>query len=120
MKKGLDKLKIIIAIFVTILLAGTGCIALAQLPDSRPLTIEKAVDRELKGDEFHSYSLSLQAGQFLYVVVEQNGIDVVVALFDPKDKKIVEVDSPNGAQGPELISVIIETTGIQHGSFPFL
>ncbi len=111
MKKGLDKLKIIIAIFVTILLAGTGCIALAQLPDSRPLTIEKPIDRELKGDEFHSYSLSLQAGQFLNVVVEQNGIDVVVALFDPKNQKIVEVDSPNGTQGSEPISIIIATTG---------
>ena len=79
--------------------------------DVRPLTIEKSVERELKGDEAHSYILSLQVGQFLNVVVEQKGVDVVVRLFDSDNKKLVEVDSPNGMQGVESLYVIIETTG---------
>ncbi len=79
--------------------------------DVRPLTIEKSVERELKGDEAHSYTLTLQAGQFLNVFVEQKGIDVVVSLFDADGKKIIEVDSPNGTQGAEPIAAIIETAG---------
>jgi CHAT domain-containing protein/tetratricopeptide (TPR) repeat protein len=80
-------------------------------PNAQPLTVEKPVERELKGDEVHSYSLALQAGQFLNVVVEQKGVDVVVALFDSNNRKIAEVDSPNGTQGEEPLSVIIEQTG---------
>jgi CHAT domain-containing protein/tetratricopeptide (TPR) repeat protein len=80
--------------------------------DIRPLTVEKPVERELTGDEAHSYALNLQAGQFLNVIVEQKGIDVVVALFDSDNKKITEADSPNGMQGAEIISSIIETDGV--------
>ncbi|MBA3634242.1 MAG: hypothetical protein H0W58_15740 [Acidobacteria bacterium] len=52
------------------------------------MTIEKPVERELKGDEAHSYTLALKAGQFLNVVVKQKGVDVVVALFDAENKKL--------------------------------
>ncbi len=79
--------------------------------DTRPLIVGQAMERELKGDEAHSYSLALQAGQFLNVVVEQKGVDVVVTLFDSGNKKLAEVDSPNGTQGAEPLSIIIETTG---------
>jgi CHAT domain-containing protein/tetratricopeptide (TPR) repeat protein len=68
-------------------------------------------DRELKPGGAHSYKLNLASGQFLHVVVEQKGIDVVVRLFAPDGKKLIEVDSPNGTQGPEPLSVIIEVSG---------
>ena len=79
--------------------------------DARPLAVGQPIERELKSDEAHSYSLTLQAGQFLNLVVEQKGIDVVVTLFDADGKKIIEVDSPNGTQGNEPFSLIIEKTG---------
>lgn len=94
-----------------IFLFGVSPITYGQTPDIQPLTLGKPIERTLKSDEFHSYTLILQAGQFLNVVVEQKGIDVVVTLFDANNKKTVEVDSPNGTQGPEPISIIIETTG---------
>jgi CHAT domain-containing protein/Tfp pilus assembly protein PilF len=81
------------------------------LQTPQPLTQGKPIERELKGGEVHSYSLTLQAGQFLNVVVEQKGIDVVVTLFDVNGKKVREVDSPNGTEGREPMSVIIEATG---------
>ncbi len=37
----------------------------------------------------------MAAGDFLDVVVEQDGIDVVVELFDGRQTKILEADSPN-------------------------
>src|SRR5262249_27024756 len=48
-------------------------------------------DRELKAGDAHSYKLNLASGQFLHVVVEQKGIDVVVRLFLPDGKKLIEV-----------------------------
>jgi len=94
-----------------LILALDGALTSAQTPDSRQLTTGQVIERELKGDEAHSYSLALTAGQYLNVAVEQKGIDVVVALFDANGKKVIEVDSPNGTQGEEPIALIIETAG---------
>ena len=82
-----------------------------QTTESTPLELGKPVERELAGDAAHSYRITLAANQFLHVVVEQKGIDVVVALFAPDGKKVAEVDSPNGSQGPEPILVMAEVTG---------
>lgn len=101
-----------LAAFWLIVALGGSLSALAQTPEIRPLTTGQAIERELKGDEAHSYNLALTAGQYLRVVVEQKGVDVVVTLFDPNGKKAAEVDSPNGTQGPEPISMIAETSGI--------
>ncbi|HEV7643515.1 MAG TPA: tetratricopeptide repeat protein [Pyrinomonadaceae bacterium] len=80
-------------------------------PDIHPLSLGQPIERELKGDEAHSYTVAVNSGQYLHVVVDQRGIDVVVALFGIDGKKLAEVDSPNGSQGPEPISVIVETSG---------
>ena len=61
------------------------------------------MERELKGGETHSYQVSLVAGQFLYVQVEQQGIDLVVDLFDSSNQKIADADSPNDNWGAEPI-----------------
>ena len=80
---------------------------------SAPPTLEmgKPVEKELSGGESHSYRIALAAGQYLHIVVDQRGIDVVVALYGPDDKKLKEVDSPNGTNGPEPLSWIAATTG---------
>ncbi len=79
--------------------------------DDAALTLGKPIERNLAGNEAHSYKIVLAANQYLHVVVEQRGIDVVVALFAPDGKKITEVDSPNGTQGTEPISVVAEKAG---------
>lgn len=107
----LHKLTILAAILFLITAFGGNYPLPAQTPDIRPLTLGQPIERELKSGEFHTYTLAPQAGQFLNVVVEQKGIDVVVTLFDPKNQKLTEVDSPNGTQGPEPVSIIIETAG---------
>lgn len=66
---------------------------------------------ELKGGETHSYFLALTPGQYVNVVVEQKGVDVVVVLRGPDGKQITQVDSPNGSQGPEKVSEIAEGAG---------
>jgi len=71
----------------------------------------KPIERELAGGQAHSYQITLQKDQYLYVVVEQKGVDVVVTLFGPNGKALIDVDSPNGTQGPEPVSFITEVGG---------
>src|SRR5262249_53427429 len=67
----------------------------------RKLEAGKPIERELKGGEAHTYEIALATGQYLDVVVEQKGIDVVVRVIAPDGKPLKEVDSPNGTEGPE-------------------
>jgi len=69
------------------------------------------IEKNLAGGESHKYQIALAAGQFVHVVVEQRGIDVVVAVVGPGGKQLIEVDSPNGAQGPEPLFIVAEEAG---------
>jgi CHAT domain-containing protein/tetratricopeptide (TPR) repeat protein len=79
--------------------------------DVQDLKLRAPIEQELKGGEAHKYRVMLAVGQYLEVVVEQKGIDVVIKLFGPDGQKISEVDSPNGTQGPEPASLIASATG---------
>jgi CHAT domain-containing protein/Tfp pilus assembly protein PilF len=61
----------------------------------------EAIIRELSGGESHFYRVNLAPHQFLHLVADQRGIDVVLALYGPDRKRIAEADSPNGTHGPE-------------------
>jgi CHAT domain-containing protein/tetratricopeptide (TPR) repeat protein len=71
----------------------------------------KPIKREMKGGETHSYLLTLTAGQFLYALVDQRGVDMVITLFDPEGKQVIQIDSPNDTQEPEPVRAIAELTG---------
>ncbi len=77
------------------------------------LTLEpaKPIERGLAGGQVHFYTVKLASGQYLRAIVDQRGIDVVVTLFGPDDKKLFEMDSPNGTQGPEPVSIVAESSG---------
>src|SRR5687767_141772 len=77
----------------------------------RVLEMGRPIERELVGGQSHRYQIDLAAGQYLSVVVDQRGIDVVATLLGPDGKKLIEVDSPNGVRGPEPVSWIVETAG---------
>ncbi|MDQ3750171.1 MAG: CHAT domain-containing protein, partial [Acidobacteriota bacterium] len=78
---------------------------------SQRLEQGKPVERELKGGEVHTYSIQVKAAQLLRLIVEQRGIDVVIALNAPDGKQLAEMDSPSGTQGPEQIEVFAEAAG---------
>jgi CHAT domain-containing protein/uncharacterized protein HemY len=69
------------------------------------------VSREIKGGETHSFRVRLEAGQFLHAIVEQEGIDLVTAIFAPDGKQITESDSPNDNWGSEPILFVAALTG---------
>lgn len=70
-----------------------------------------SVERALARGQRHSFNVSLEQDQYLQVVVDQRGIDVVVRVFAPGGRMLGEFDSPNGTDGPESVSLISATSG---------
>ncbi|MGH9842915.1 MAG: tetratricopeptide repeat protein [Blastocatellia bacterium] len=92
--------------------AQTGATTAAQATeDMRLLEPGKPITRELAGVQNHSYRIKLDVGQYVGVVVEQRGIDVVVTLVGPDDKQIAEFDAEIRPQGEEIVSQVAEAAG---------
>lgn len=77
------------------------------------LTLEPgaAIEREMAGGDTHAYRIKVTTGDYVHVVVDQRGIDVVVRLLAPDGRLLIEIDSPNGMYGPEPISLVAEQAG---------
>lgn len=65
----------------------------------------------LKAGHSHSYVINLVAGQFLYALIEQQGIDVSVSLFKPDGSQIATSDSPNDRFGTEPVLLVADVAG---------
>jgi tetratricopeptide (TPR) repeat protein len=77
----------------------------------RQIKVGEVIERQLSGSQAQYYEITLDEGQFVQLVADQQGIDVVMTLFGPDGKQIIEVDSPNGARGPEPIWYVSEAAG---------
>jgi hypothetical protein len=66
---------------------------------SRQLEPGKPIERELVGGQAHSYQMTLAAGQYVKLVVEQRGIDVVVKMLGLEGKQISQFDAENQDAG---------------------
>lgn len=75
------------------------------------LTPDKPILTELNGGQSHTYKLALASGDYVHLIVDQRGVDVVVTLLAPDGKNLCETDSPNGTQGPEHVYYVAETDG---------
>lgn len=75
------------------------------------LTIGVPVERELGSSEKHTYSIAMNANQFLRVIVAQPSIDVVVKLSAPSGETIAEINNPDGLGVDERLSFIANKTG---------
>jgi len=70
-----------------------------------------AIERELAGGERHAYRVRFKSGQFFFAIVDQRGIDVVLRITGPDGEQIAELDSPNGPNGPESITLMAPEPG---------
>ncbi|HEX8145591.1 MAG TPA: CHAT domain-containing protein [Pyrinomonadaceae bacterium] len=71
----------------------------------RALEYGATARRPLAGGEGHTYAASAHAGQYLRVVVEQQGIDVAVSLLSADGGVLVKADNANGTRGTESVSL---------------
>lgn len=69
------------------------------------------VSRDLSGRDRHEYDVPLTRGSAFYTVVEQNGVDLSLELFDPSGKELVRVDTGRGAYGPERLWAVAGSSG---------
>ena len=76
----------------------------AQSGDQRLLTADAPMTRELSSGQAHSYQLTLAAGQYLQVSVDQRGCDVAVALLGPDGALQAEADFDSDLRGQEILS----------------
>jgi CHAT domain-containing protein len=98
------------ALFITVFAASS---VSGQTPSTvnicETLPLQPA-EREMGGAKVDCYNFDLQKEYFFRVHVEQKCVDVALKLSDSKGRVILEVDSPNGIQGPELLSIIVPET----------
>ena len=85
--------------------------ATADAQVSQTLTTFAPQERELKPGEVHSYRLPLTSGQFFYALVEQQQVDLSIALFTPDNQLIAETDSPNDRWGTEPVLLLADKSG---------
>src|SRR5436309_7053809 len=98
--------------FAFLLLIGLLCGA-AQ-PPATPgpsLTGGLVPERALKGGQIHVYRVDLQAGQFLRVRVQEDGIDLAVRLLDPQGAEVTGFDGPSGGHSDEDLAAVIFASG---------
>jgi CHAT domain-containing protein/Tfp pilus assembly protein PilF len=81
------------------------------MDDAGSLEQGKPVEREIKGGESHYYKINLASGQYLSLIVDQRGIDLIVRLFGPDGMQLIEVDTPDRQFGKEPVFLIAETAG---------
>jgi erythromycin esterase len=81
--------------------------------DSRPVQLTRGsnVPAEIGSGEVKEAFLRMRAGESAEMVVEQQGVDVAVEVFSPSGSLLDAIDSPNGRQGPEPVSLVAREGG---------
>ena len=76
------------------------------------LTTGIPIERLIARGQSHSFTVTLEPEQFLQLVVNQRGIDVIIRAFGPDGASLGEFDSPNGGEGPEPVSIVSIESGV--------
>jgi CHAT domain-containing protein/Tfp pilus assembly protein PilF len=105
---------LLVATCLIVLFQATAASASLQEADAppTPLTPGQMIERPLKGGETHSFQVSLAAGQYLCVEVEQRGIDIELRIAGPTKQMLVATDALNSSQGPEIAAIETTETGL--------
>jgi len=83
----------------------------AAAQDEPLLRPDHPIEGEMTGQDVQGFRVNLEAGQFLFLSVEQQGIDVMLRVTGPDGEVVAEVDSPNGRWGPEPLVLYPELSG---------
>ena len=88
---------LILALFGVLLGGATGGTGVS----GPPLADGLELTREIRGGEQHVYPVDLQAGQFLRVAVQEDGVDLALRLIDPAGNSITGMDSLSRGRAEE-------------------
>jgi erythromycin esterase len=84
----------------------------AVYAQTHDLALNQPIERTLSGSDRHVYTVTLQPGQFAHVVVDQKGVDVAVRVLAPDGAQLLDVDSPNGTEGTEVVEFQAKAGGV--------
>ncbi len=79
--------------------------------DVRSLELGQTIKRKLVGAKSNTYRITLSANQFMNVIVDQDGIDVVVQVIEPGGKQIFGFNSESDLRGRECVPLVAESAG---------
>jgi CHAT domain-containing protein len=80
--------------------------------DLRVLGPGQPIERRMSGGESHYYRIMLVSDEYLRLVLDQRGIDVLVTLYGPDGKMVAVSNRFTGEYGPEPISWVAENPGL--------
>ncbi|MFN0085603.1 MAG: CHAT domain-containing tetratricopeptide repeat protein, partial [Blastocatellia bacterium] len=79
--------------------------------DERVLSQGVSVEREISGEQTHTYLFSLAAGQFVHAYIQQTGIEVVASLIGPDGRKLEDFAESAGDHGVREILFLAQSDG---------
>jgi CHAT domain-containing protein/tetratricopeptide (TPR) repeat protein len=95
-----------------VLLLSATPVQLQEEPRPHTIAVGPPVAREMRGGEQHAYEVRLSAGRHARIVLEQKGIDVVLALLGADGKTLLAVDNNlSGTRGTEMVSLVADAAG---------
>lgn len=72
----------------------------------------KIAEAKLLAGQKHSYEFKVNQGEYLHLTVIKKDIDIIASLFDPNNKKLIEVASTDRPQDLEVgIFLLVEISG---------
>lgn len=69
------------------------------------------VEHQISSGQIHFYSIDLLSDQFIYVDVQQLGVDVTVSLFDTDSNLLIETNAPDLSYGAEPFYWVAQKPG---------
>jgi hypothetical protein len=72
-----------------------------------------ALVRTLTGGERHGYGLTLDAGDYARLTIDQRGVDVTVRILDSAGKVVAEFDAETRKAGQEHVALVAPAAGTQ-------
>jgi CHAT domain-containing protein/Flp pilus assembly protein TadD len=70
-----------------------------------------SVDRAVAAGSVDRYAVDLEVGTYLHAVLEQQGVDLALAAFDPGGRRLLRIDTPTGKTGSEQVFLFAERSG---------
>src|SRR5215831_10371881 len=81
-------------------------------PAVRELTVGHPIDSTLSGGDRHAYHLSIEAGQFVDITVEQRGINLIADLLRPDGSLLHSAKFIADELLPETIVIVADASGV--------
>jgi CHAT domain-containing protein/tetratricopeptide (TPR) repeat protein len=106
----------VLALIAALFLVLSGAFLLSSSPAAPPqgaveLRRGEALPGHLSPRGTDAFAIRLRSGDFLRIVVEQKGLDVVVSLADPGAASLLEVDRRNDPLALETVEAVAKTEG---------